>query len=665
MRNKESNCWISFRSGILLVLLFCLVLDAGAENISPSDSSQDPFLRAEYYFHAGKFLEAIQAYDEYLRLFPSASKTGLALFRLGQIEFDKKSYATALRYFNLVLKQEKEASLLHQALFYIGKNYFELGQYQRANEVFQRLLKTDPDVKRRWETILFLGKLDEKNFDFSNAVHKLLHVYNNSAQEELRGHARQSIKKIIRENLSRESAEDLAARYQAGFPVDLLLLRLQDIYRVNGNLEKYRASLQDFLRRFPKHSLAGEVEKSLSQIETLSGRGYKLGAVLPLTGKHALTGQQVLQGIQLAWNQLGFKERETLKLEVRDSAKTESVKSVVEDLARDPEVLGILGPLFSEHVKESIPLLEKYQLPLFTPTASSPGLPEMSDYVFRNAMTRSNQAKFLAEYAVNQLGLRRFVVLYPDETYGIQLKDSFSEEVEKLGAQVAASVFYNREQTDFKKQILEMGGMSDKQLTKASRDLVMKVQKPGRYKEDPPLSEPIIEQGFWEDDEVEKLRVSLELNFDAVFIPGFYDKVALIIPQFIFYNIVDVAFLGGNGWNSPDLVKNAGKHLKNGYFVDGFFVDSKRPEVRNFVENYKKTFGEEPTILSAQSYDAARMILNLVRNGVKNRLQLRNRLFSVKEFSGVSGSASILGSGDSEKNLFIMKVKRRQIVQAN
>ncbi len=665
MKNRGRVRWACFGPVIFLVLLCCFVFASGAEEISPDGSSQDPFLRAEYFFHAGKYLEARQSYDEYLRLFPAAPKTGLALFRLGQIEFDKKSFATALRYFNLVLKQEKEASLLHQALFYIGKNYFELGQYERANEVFQKLLKTDPDVNRRWETILFLGKLDEKKFDYSNAVHKLLHVYNKSVQEELRSHARQSIKKIIRENLSRESAEALASRYQTGFPVDLLLLRLQDIYRVNGNLEKYRASLQDFLRRFPEHSQAGEVEKSLSQIRTLGSRGYKLGAVLPLTGKHALTGQQVLQGIQLAWNQLGFKERETLKLEVRDSAKMESVKSVVEELARDPAVLGILGPLFSDHVKESIPLLEKYQLPLFTPTASSSGLPELSDYIFRNAMTRANQARFLAEYAVNQLQLRRFVVLYPDEPYGRQLKDSFAEEVEALGAEVAASVFYNRKQTDFKNQILEMGGMSDNQLLKASKDLVMKVQRPGRYKGDPPLSEPVIEQGFWEDDEVERLRVSLELNFDAVFIPGFYDKVALIIPQFIFYNIVDVAFLGANGWNSPELVKNAGKHLKNGYFVDGFFLNSERPEVREFVENYKKSFGEEPTILSAQSYDAARMILNLVRDGVKNRLQLKNRLFSVKEFSGASGGASILPSGDSEKNLFIMKVERRKIVQAN
>ena len=36
---------------------------------------------------------------------------------------------------------------------------------------------------------------------------------------------------------------------------------------------------------------------------------------------------------------------------------------------------------------------------------------------------------------------------------------------------------------------------------------------------------------------IENLKVSLELGYDAIFIPGIYDKVGLIIPQLAFYNI--------------------------------------------------------------------------------------------------------------------------------
>ena len=48
----------------------------------------------------------------------------------------------------------------------------------------------------------------------------------------------------------------------------------------------------------------------LSQVQVDTGTKIKIGVVLPLTGTLALTGQKVLQGIQLAVNQLPFQNRE-------------------------------------------------------------------------------------------------------------------------------------------------------------------------------------------------------------------------------------------------------------------------------------------------------------------------------------------------------------------
>jgi hypothetical protein len=61
--------------------------------------------------------------------------------------------------------------------------------------------------------------------------------------------------------------------------------------------------------------------------------------------------------------------------------------------------------------------------------------------------------------------------------------------------------------------------------------------------------------------------VSLELNYDAIFLPGFYDKVGLIVPQLVFYSIDTATLLGTGGWNSPELTKMTGKHMRKGYFV--------------------------------------------------------------------------------------------------
>ena len=161
------------------------------------------------------------------------------------------------------------------------------------------------------------------------------------------------------------------------------------------------------------------------------------------------------------------------------------------------------------------------------------------------------------------------------------------------------------------------------------------------------------------------LKVTLELSYDAIFLPGFYDKVGLIVPQLVFYNIDTVTLLGASGWNSPKLTKMTGKHMRKGYFVDGFYAQSKRPEVAQFVNQYKSTFAEEPTILSAQSYDVAKMFIKAIRSGANNRLQIKDNLARIRGFRGVSGRTTILHRGEADKKLLIMKINKKKIIEDN
>jgi ABC-type branched-subunit amino acid transport system substrate-binding protein len=102
--------------------------------------------------------------------------------------------------------------------------------------------------------------------------------------------------------------------------------------------------------------------------------------------------------------------------------------------------------------------------------------------------------------------------------------------------------------------------------------------------------------------------------------------VGLIIPQLAFYNVDNVTLLGTNGWNSPELVKMGGKHLKKVYFVDGYYPNSDQSEVRQFVQEFKSNFGEEPVYLSAQAFDAANIFIKIIRAGADNRIKMRENL---------------------------------------
>ena len=385
---------------------------------------------------------------------------------------------------------------------------------------------------------------------------------------------------------------------------------------------------------------------------------------MPLTGEMSLNGQQVLQGIQLAVNEYNLVyQGESLEITIKDSASA-PIEQTVETIATDPSVIGVVGPVLSNLVRNVVPIANRYHLAMITPTASSSDLAQLSPYIFRNAATRELQGRYTAEYAINRLGLRRFVVLHPSENFGLELRDSFIKEVESLGGEVISVISYDRSQTDFKKQILQMGGIDDDNLRKLVEDQIKNNIEPKSLGQNGPISQPLMEMGLLSGDEVQNLKVSLELSYDAVFLPGFYDKVGLIVPQLVFYNIDTPTLLGTSGWNSPELTKMTGKYLKKGYFIDGFYAQSKIPEVVKFVKKYKNNFKDKPTILSAQAYDAAKMLISTIQSGAKNRIQVKKLLLQIRNFQGVSGETTFLPTGESEKKLFAMKIVKKKIVEA-
>ncbi|MZG31306.1 MAG: ABC transporter substrate-binding protein [Nitrospinae bacterium] len=637
----------------------------GTDMSEQLESIGDPFLQAEHLFHAGDFLEAKPYYHEYLSQNPSGKRSHQAFYRLGSVDQANKSYSTAIRFYQILLQNYPRSIWANSARFNMAVCYYELEDYDNAESMFKMVLRSTTDNKRKWNILIHLARIDVGRMSFEKAFIKLRKVYTQNENEDIRNNVEAIAKDLISDKLGEDKVSNLIQKLGTGFPVDLLLLRKVSIARAAGDISNYVATLKNFIELFPGHPLRGEMETRINNVEADAGTKIKIGVVLPLTGKLALTGQRVLQGIQLAVNQLPFQAREKLALEVRDSGSQVSISKIISEVSDIPSVVGIIGPLLSDEVKVAGEMARKKQIPVFSPTASTNGLVDENPFLFRNALTRRIQAKFLAQYSVNTLHLKRFAVLHPYEPFGLELKETFINEVESLGGEIVAIAGYDRSQNDFKKQILELGGVEDDDLDKIAREMVLEDRIMPDFSDSSTLSRPLIDMGHWSGDDVEKLKVSLELSYDAIFIPGVYDKVGLIIPQLAFYNINKAVLLGAKGWNSPELVRMGGKYLKTVYFVDGYYPDSHQIEVRKFVENFITNFGEEPTNLSAQAFDAANIVIKNILAGADNRIKFLESLRNVKSFPGVTGKTTLLPSGDSEKNIFALTVKRKKIVQQN
>ena len=370
----------------------------------------------------------------------------------------------------------------------------------------------------------------------------------------------------------------------------------------------------------------------LEQPTTPSPHKLKIGCVLPLSGESADIGQSVLEGIQLAFNSLNIQDENsisTLQLVIKDSTGEINSISLLENLAKDEDVVVIIGPLFSKTVLASAKVVDKYKIPIFSPTATSKNISGISPYIFRNSLTNQMQGNAIADYSINHLNLRKFAVLYQRDAYGIELENAFEEELKSFGGEIIFSEPFDPEQNDFEPQITAIGGIKDSNLRKLTDE--------GKPKP--------------------------ELQYEAIFIPAHADRVGLILPELVYYNISDIPILGGNGLNSPDLIRIGGKYAEGVIFVDGFFPLSENPIVKEFVDRYRTFFNKEPDIYSANSYDAAMIILEIIKNGAKNREDVKNGLLNLIDYNGVSGITTVQSSGDSEKALYFLTVKHGKIVE--
>ena len=288
---------------------------------------------------------------------------------------------------------------------------------------------------------------------------------------------------------------------------------------------------------------------------------------------------------------------------------------------------------------------------MFSPFAHARGITEQSSYVFRNSLTNEMQGKAIAEYAYYKLGLRTFAVLYPNNPYGQELKDIFITNVLRLGGEIKHVVSYDTAENDFSKEIKQIGGLSDEEFAKLKKEMETSGEA---------VAAPSLPVGT--EQEMKPKNPNPHVDYEALFIPGYYDKVGLIAPALPFYNINQIALLGANGWNSPKIISIGEKYVEGAVCVDGFFIDSPLFYVKEFVKNYRETFGEDPDILAAQAYDATEIILKAL-NQAGNREELRESLLRVRNFPGVSGTTSITPSGDSEKTLFFLTIRNKKIIQ--
>jgi branched-chain amino acid transport system substrate-binding protein len=146
-------------------------------------------------------------------------------------------------------------------------------------------------------------------------------------------------------------------------------------------------------------------------------------------------------------------------------------------------------------------------------------------------------------------------------------------------------------------------------------------------------------------------------NPEALFVPGYYNEVALIAKQAKELGLKQ-PMLGGDGWSSPKLYEIAKDAINGHYFSNHYTTESKDPKTIEFVKNFKEKYKEDADVMAALAYDAVFVLAEAIKN-VKEITpkNIRDELAKIKNFHGVTGEMSMNENRDAVKSAVVVQVQ--------
>lgn len=334
------------------------------------------------------------------------------------------------------------------------------------------------------------------------------------------------------------------------------------------------------------------------------------GVVVPLTGPQASYGVATKNGVDLAIAEQnragGVFGRKVKAVHIDDMGVPEQARDAVRRLITEVQADVLIGEVTSNAALAMAPVAQRALTPLITPSATNPRVTALGSYVFRLCFADPFQAEVMAKYAKEELKLARVAVLRDlGSDYSLGLAEAFKERFTKLGGEIVAFEHYQEEDESF-------------------TALLQKVK---------------------------------EAKPDAIYVPGYHTEIRRIAQAKKDIDL-NAVLLGGDGWDTNELLGGTTEILEGSYFTTHYSTGDPRPGVKRFVEAYVQELNEQPDAYAALGYDAAKYALAAIIDAdTTDKEELRDALATLESFDGVTGRITLDENRNAIKPAVILEVK--------
>lgn len=344
-------------------------------------------------------------------------------------------------------------------------------------------------------------------------------------------------------------------------------------------------------------------------------REIKIGAILPLTGGAGKYGEDAKAGIELAVQEInnlgGIKGKLIKVLYEDDQTNPQQTVSGFRKLIAVDKVSIVIGGMTSSSALAVAPIAEQNKIILFSPSASTAKLSNQGDYIFRNELSDSFGAYAQAELTWNKLKIKKVAIIYINNDYGIGVKDTFIKTFKDYGGEIIDVESFEADSTEFKTQLS-----------------LIKQKDP-----------------------------------EALFIIA-YKEASIILKQIKELGIKS-KLLSTPLFEDRDILDKSGA-LAEGViytYYGGFNLHSIDENVISFVNKYKIKNNREPGYYSPLAYDAMNIIiLAIEKSGTTTSEAIKNELYKIRDFPGVTGKTTFDSNGDVNKPVILKRIKNGEFV---
>jgi branched-chain amino acid transport system substrate-binding protein len=252
-------------------------------------------------------------------------------------------------------------------------------------------------------------------------------------------------------------------------------------------------------------------------------------------------------------------------------------------------------------------------VPMVTPSSTANEVTKDRAYVFRPCFTNTQQGDAAAKFAL-QTGKKRAAILYvAQDNYSTGLAQAFRDAYARGGGAVAIEKAYQKGETNFTTYLADLKAAAA----------------------------------------------------DVVFAPVYYSDMVQIARQAKPVGIASSAFLGGDAWDSTDLLEGAGAELEGSHFVNHYAPDVPTPSSQAFLAAFRAKYSHDPGSLTAQGYDAARLLVDAMgRAKTATPDAIKDALAATKGFTGATGTMTIDEGHNAIKPVVVVEIRGKKIVYA-